>query len=305
MRTLYIGFSFLILLVLSPVIAAPIYALENTQETTEVSFFVDAINISGNIKTSFDFILNNLTFSSGSTIRFDEIEESRLKLEATWLFSSVNLSFKKGREKGHVIVEVALIEYDSLTYGANLGFGQRVLQGDTLKYDNYIGFWANNSNLFGYGKTGELGINRYASTPFSRGVINGTYDILMLKAQYIDPKLFQSSKYFFKINTTFIDFGHESSSRYQMGAELGRRLISEHYFSFGGFYTPPSEKLDSDKEVFIAYGFDNQDDAIFPTSGSAYVLRLSCGTYRGIGKEGRIKYDVQELTILFFMDFLF
>ena len=117
-------------------------------------------------------------------------------------------------------------------------------------------------------------------------MVGGTRYTLSL--EYYDPHLFDSSLYYFRaklnhrkgrnspISNLTIDQqepleprGTNRSGTSPVFLEVGRRFGSHSYFSIdlGGYYT----SSDDTNGLGINYGWDSQDDSLFPTQGSVFA----------------------------------
>src|SRR5262249_45943548 len=85
-------------------------------------FFIEQIEIVGNAKTHRSVILKKLVVAVGDLVDESLIEESRLRLLNTGFFQQVELSLRRGSERGQVLLVVEVVErntilIDDLYYG--------------------------------------------------------------------------------------------------------------------------------------------------------------------------------------------
>jgi outer membrane protein assembly factor BamA len=92
-------------------VAAPLVAQESARAP---SYFVESIELRGNLKTQADLVLEELLFSPNSLFSEELAEGSKLRLLATGLFSSVDIRLRKGSARGQVVVIVELEERNTL-----------------------------------------------------------------------------------------------------------------------------------------------------------------------------------------------
>jgi outer membrane protein assembly factor BamA len=71
---------------------------------------IDNIICSGNVTTDCKIIGRELYLEPGQKISEVEITNARIRLSLLGLFDAVNIQLKKGQERGHVVVDVGVIE---------------------------------------------------------------------------------------------------------------------------------------------------------------------------------------------------
>jgi outer membrane protein assembly factor BamA len=115
----------------------PLTGIESAQ-------FIEAIEVIGNAKTERTVIMRRLLVEVGDLVNDDRIEESRLRLLNTGYFKSVELSLRRGSERGRVMLVIEVAERNTILIDdLYLGFSSRT--------PFYGGFGIGESNFLGNG----------------------------------------------------------------------------------------------------------------------------------------------------------
>ena len=272
--------SFLVGAVFATLVPFLSFAEDSKQEP---QLIVQDVQCKGNTATSCPFIVSFLYLSNGSKINEDEIQNAKLRLSSLANFKSVDIHLEKGSEVGQAIVVIGVVEASPISTEVSVG---TILRNSDLSMK--AAGRVSHQNLFGKGKILDFDIG--ARVPDS----SDTGRLYSSRLQYVDPNVLGSKKFFLiggisykNYLYTFRDDYHYSTE--ELGADLsvGRRLWDFSYLTLGYQYRPiskietsrPTEdgtkttKRDSNKKsVAIAYGWNSEDDAFFPTRGSRFNL---------------------------------
>jgi outer membrane translocation and assembly module TamA len=267
------------------VLLAPLAAFAQAPPAADPPLVVESLECRGNVITSCRFILGHLYLSEGD--RLDEEEVQNAKLRLLWLrnFSSVSIYLEKGSERGRARVVVEVVEASAvnkeLTYGF---FSQNGSVGQLIQ-----GRWTE-QNLFGNGKV--LDFKASLVTPFG----GDKQSQHLVQLSYIDPNLFDSKRYYFSTDLSFLDLDINRENddlidvrQVALNLNFGRRVWDFSYFTAGFQYRPVSDRFwsirqedgefekthDSSRGSFIvSYGWNSRDDQYFPTRGSSFGLTV-------------------------------
>lgn len=106
--------------------------------------FIEAIEIIGNAKTERTVIMRRLQVAIGDLVDEEKIEESRLRLLNTGYFKAVELSLRRGSQRGRVMLVIEVAERNTILIDdLYLGFSSRT--------PFYGGFGIGESNFLGNG----------------------------------------------------------------------------------------------------------------------------------------------------------
>jgi outer membrane protein assembly factor BamA len=257
---------------------------------------VQDIRCEGNEKVSCDFIRGHLHLSPGAALDEDEIRNAELRLSALRYFDSVAIHLEKGAQRGAVIVVIEVAENSPLVTETIAGGSSRLEVGHAL-----VGSRIAHQNLFGEGKLADL--TAVASVPTGGPGRNESYSVSL---RYVDPLMFDSRRWFgiaaagwnkFDFEDQYGNFAHTEAL--SLGATAGWRFADFSYLS-GGVSYRPSVELSSgrwlrdgtfevrdgrnlDYGFEITYGWNSEDDLLFPTQGS--TLEVSVGAVHGDATE--------------------
>ncbi len=247
---------------------------------------VESLECRGNVSTSCRFILGHLYLAEGDRVDEEEIQNAKLRL--LWLrnFSSVSIYLEKGSQRGRARVVIEVVESSSINKELTLGFfSQNGAVGQLLQGR------LTDQNLFGNGKV--LDFRASLATPL--GGERQSQRVAQLS--YVDPHLFDSKRYYFSSDLTWLDTHVERENgdeiditRAAVNLNFGRRLWDFSYVSAGFQYRPVSDAFwrirqsdgqfettvdRSHSSLIVAYGWNSTDDQYFPTRGSSFRVILA------------------------------
>jgi outer membrane translocation and assembly module TamA len=260
---------------------------------------VQDIRCEGNQRVACDFIRGHLYLSPGDALDEDEIRNAELRLSALRYFGTVGIHLEKGAQRGAVIVVIDVTETSPLVMETVAGGSYRLENGRML-----VGSRIAHQNLFGEGKLADL--TAVAGVPISGPGRDEWYSVSL---RYVDPLLFDSRRWFGIVNADWSKFDYEDQygnfahrEAFSLGATAGWRFADFSYLtarvslwpSFeassgfwlrdGTFEVRGGRNLDYSFE--FAYGWNSEDDLLFPTQGS--TLELNAGLAHGDDTEFRI-----------------
>jgi outer membrane translocation and assembly module TamA len=264
---------------------APLAALAQAPPPADPPLIVESLECRGNVITSCRFILGHLYLSEGDRLDEEEIQNAKLRL--LWLrnFSSVSIYLEKGSQRGRARVVVEVVEASAVNKELTFGvFSQNGATGQLIQ-----GRWTD-QNLFGNGKV--LDFKASLVTPFGGDEQNQR----LAQLSYIDPHLFDSKRYYFSTNLSFLDLDINRENgdlidvrQVAFDVNFGRRLWDFSYITAGFQYRPVSDRfwsirqddgsfeetVDGSRGSFIvSYGWNSRDDQYFPTRGSSFGLTV-------------------------------
>jgi outer membrane protein assembly factor BamA len=253
---------------------------------------VQDIRCAGNQQVSCDFIRGHLHLKAGDELDEDEIRNAELRLSALRFFGSVGIHLEKGARRGSVIVVIDVTEISPLVMETVAGGSYRLENGRML-----VGSRIAHQNLFGKGKLAD--ITAVAGVPISGPGRNELYSVSL---RYVDPLLFDSRRWFgilaadwskFDYEDQYGNFTHEEAL--SLRATAGWRFADFSYLTAGLSYWPSIELSSGrwlrdgtfdlndgrnlDGDFRIAYGWNSEDDLLFPTQGS--TLEVNVGLAHG------------------------
>jgi outer membrane protein assembly factor BamA len=257
---------------------------------------VQDVRCEGNEKVACDFIRGHLHLSPGAVLDEDEIRNAELRLSALRYFDSVAIHLEKGSRRGAVIVVIAVTENSPLVMETVMGGSYRMDVGHIL-----VGSRIAHQNLFGEGKFADL--TAVAGVPTGGPGRNETYNVSL---RYVDPMMFDSRRWFgilgagwnkFDFEDQYGNFAH--TDMLQLGATAGWRFADFSYLTAGLNYRPDIELSSGrwlrdgtfevndgrnlDYAFNLAYGWNSEDDLLFPTQGSTF--EVSAGLVHGDATE--------------------
>lgn len=275
------------------------------------TLIIDNIICQGNTSTECSFVTKKYYQQIGDVLDTDEISDAKLRLGTLIQFKSVNIHLEKGTQRGHVVVvfninEASNIQYDlGLSYAWNeFAYNNSIsttstsslpaLNGKITDF-NFLGTGKELSFLFSGTRsflTNELNFENntssesYDSNRFSVGL------------SYYDPHFFNSSYYYLTAsvlhseNESSYVQGNDYRGSTNVDASFGRRFGRHSYFSIdvaSRFYTsyelrPLLEDSENKTEMIerhdqhttyaMTYGWNSEDDVLFPTQGSVFSTSI-------------------------------
>lgn len=146
--------------------------------TPTVRYALDAVQVRGNGKTSDRVILRFVPFIAGDSLNVNDprLQLTRYRLLGTGFFRNVTLSLEKGKQRGHVVLVVDVVERNTIVV-SDLWMGLSAsadTRGEQQLLSPYAGLDAAETNLLGSGIT--LG----GAAAFSK-------DQLAFAARFFDP----------------------------------------------------------------------------------------------------------------------
>lgn len=273
----------LILLILLPVAT---YAQEVEPENFHENYIIDSIECAGNLSTDCEIIKREIYQNIGDKLDEEEVSNSKIRLQLLGLFKSVDLSLKKGIDRGHVVLSVEVAEDNPFfsettvmtSYFKSSGFSGLNSLGVALKFGH--------RNLFGKGKVLQ-------TTLEPNGIMYPDYKSYSGNIEYIDPHLFGHKRYFLsaKLQYTFNDYDLPSTSYSRTknstsySLNIGHRIFDFSHIGVGvsqGNSKTISrngendllieETTESKPSYTLNYGWNSEDDPYFPTEGSKFDL---------------------------------
>jgi outer membrane protein insertion porin family len=162
-------------------------------------YHLDGIEIRGNDRTADRVVLRYVPFRNGDVLDVDdpELELTRYRLLGTGFFSSVQLSLRKGSERGSAILVVEVVERNTFIV-QNLWMGVAAdedEEGNAEPISAYVGLRAAETNLAGTGIALGAGIALAADqlslrTDFADPTFAGTDWSATAHVHYIDARDF-------------------------------------------------------------------------------------------------------------------
>jgi outer membrane protein assembly factor BamA len=156
------------------------------EEQGALKYALDDIEVRGNSKTRSRVVLRYVPFRPGDIFDVDDprVELTRYRLLGTGFFLDVQLSLRKGKLRGHVVLIVEVVERNTLVVN-DLWMGLAATAntvGQALPLTAYAGVDAAETNLAGTGMT--LGA--------AAGIAHDQY---ALRLRFFDPSLFLGSQW--------------------------------------------------------------------------------------------------------------
>ena len=152
--------------------------MSSDTEGTYLRYELENIEIRGNERTSERVILRYVKFRPGDVVDVDdpELELMRYRLLGTGFFQHVNLSLRKGAERGEVVLVIDVVERNTIVV-SDLWMGLSAdadTEGNARPLSAYAGAYVAETNLAGTGIT--LG-----------GGMGFAQDQLALRTRFFDP----------------------------------------------------------------------------------------------------------------------
>ena len=247
--------------------------------TPDLPLVVEALECRGNASTSCTFILGQVYLAEGDPVDEEELQNAKLRLLFLRNFESVSIYLEKGSARGKARVVIEVTEANPLT--TELGYGLAFL-GSSVGHT--LDGRATHYNLLGTGKIFD--VRASATMPITGPEIEEYF----VRAQFIDPHLFDSKRAFFSAGASYLysnvvrsngDVIHNQQGSFD--ATLGYRVWDFSYFTVGYQRRPLVERnatvrqrdgrFDTSKGrrsgvLVYGFGWNSEDDAYFPTRGS-------------------------------------
>lgn len=158
--------------------SAPAAAPDGRSASAKVRYTLEGIELRGNTRTTPRVVLRYVKFRAGDVLDVDdpEIELVRYRLLGTGFFSSVQLSLRKGRERGSAVLVIDVVERNTLVL-QNLWLGiaaDEDTAGNSKPQSAFLGAQIAETNLLGSGITVGAGVGVAA-------------DQVTLRARFFDP----------------------------------------------------------------------------------------------------------------------
>jgi outer membrane protein assembly factor BamA len=255
---------------------------------------VQEIRCTGNSHVSCDFIRGHLHLNAGATLDEEEIRNAELRLSALRYFDSATIHLEKGAARGAVVVVIDVAENNPVRVDTVVGASHRL---DVGRFT--VGSRIAHQNLFGEGKFAD--VTAVATVPVSGPGRNESYFVL---TRYVDPMLFDSRRWFGFVAASwnkgdFEDqYGNFSHTEIlDLFAVAGWRFADFSYLTAGVSHRPSvdvsyghwlrdgrfevGDGRDQDYWFGISYGWNSEDDLLFPTQGSTF--NVNAGLNHGDG----------------------
>lgn len=252
------------------------------------SLQVQEIRCSGNANITCDFIRDHLYLKAGDHLDEEEIRNAELRLSALRNFDSVSIHLEKGAQRGQVIVVIGVTENSPIAMEWVTGGSYRMEAGHVL-----AGGRIAHQNLFGEGKFAD--VTAVTRVPLSGKGRNETYDFVV---RYADPLLFGSRRWYGIAAAgwhkgDYIDqYGNFASlDTLQLDLAAGWRFADFSYLTSGFTYRPgltlstgrwlrdgtfeTDNGDDLEYSFNLTYGWNSEDDLLFPTQGSTFTFGTS------------------------------
>jgi len=255
------------------------------QEYEPEDLIIDSIECVGNTNTDCEIIKKEFYIKPGEKINEEEIQNARIRLQLLNLFKSIDITLQKGIEKGHVVIRTEVIEDNPIFFETSLGVNLKYLSSRSM---NNLALAFGHRNLFGKGKQLKLEFEPIKLFDRKDELIGGGLE-------YIDPHLFDQQKLFLitKIMYYFQDVSrtskylNTSNKSLMTFAALGYRIFYFSYLKIGTESSktnllvrdtesePFQDYINSSQRNFIGYGWNNENDNLFPTDGSNFDFNYS------------------------------
>ena len=130
---------------------------DDAPEAGTLRYTLDGIDVRGNTRTSDGVVRRYVPFEAGDTLDVadPELELLRYRLLGTGFFSEVRISLRKGRERGHAVLVVDVVERNTLVV-QHVAMGiaaDEDAEGNSEPITPFLGVRAAETNLAGTGVT--------------------------------------------------------------------------------------------------------------------------------------------------------
>ncbi len=276
-----------IFLLLLSLISVSVFAEE---ESTSSSLIIENIICHGNKKTSCEFIKKNFLQEIGEVLDSNEVTDARLRLGSLLRFKHVRVQLDKGSEKGKIVVAFIVKEAGQYQLGIDLSY---LRYHDTGKWPQHIDGYLQlptvtltDLNVFGSGKIVSLELRGVRTRSRSSKEYDEDRTGTEYTVNYFDQNLFGSKNYYLNFLSSVKSYGFdefrdplveeedfvtlsddEYTNRTETRFEFGRRLDDGAYFEIAAY---------TDEDYYgFSYGWNTEDDAVFPTRGSQFKISSS------------------------------
>lgn len=253
------------------------------QESTPEDLIIDAIECNGNTRTNCEIIKSEIYLNPGDQLNEEEVKNAKFRLQLLNLFKSVDLNLVKGSQRGHVVLNVEVVE-DSPLFSETSFYAGPLERSDMYRS---LSVKVGHRNLLGQGKVLQATISPNDLLKINDSAFNGAIE-------YIDPHLFGYKKLFF--NARFDHYLYKDKNnndddyvidKYEnkLTTDLGLRVFDFSHVSIGtikdySYYlfreslTQSSfqSKMQERNTYTFNYGWNSQDDYYFPTEGSTFDI---------------------------------
>jgi outer membrane protein assembly factor BamA len=257
---------------------APLFCAAGPKEGS--GLIVEDIRCKGNVVSSCPFIRGYLHLAPGDRLNEGEIQNAKLRLASLPDFISADIHLAKGSQKGKVLVILEVLEADRVENEFTTGTSSRL-----SSYSQTIEGRIADHDVFGTRNTLNLDVE--GIVPLGGLTRDGIYSRL----QFVDPKLFDASRYFLiagvayqNSRTDYPNGDFDKTDQLGIDISVGRRVFDYSYVTLGYLHRAISDSVsqyrgrsgvfstdtnpNSDKGLSFGYGWDSEDDPYFPTRGS-------------------------------------
>jgi outer membrane protein assembly factor BamA len=246
---------------------------------------IEALECRGNSRTPCDYILSHVELAVGENVDERAIDDARYRLASLPNFSSVDIYLVRGSDKGQARVIVEVVERDPLATEFVVGSSYYL-----SSISQRLAGRVMHQNLFGTGRILEAFVD--TRIPLR----DPPRKTLHVRAQYVDPHLFDANRYYFIAGVSHSDDRIEErngsrGTRNETGADIavGRRVWDFSYVALGYRYNwessssnylclrrDPCEFEDVSRThiAALSYGWNSEDDPYFPTQGSRFAANV-------------------------------
>lgn len=100
----------------TPAVPEPNAEASSNEEPAKVRYILDAVNLQGNTKTRSSVVFRYVPFAPGDVLDVDDprLTLTRYRLLGTGFFRDVTLSLSRGKEHGHVVLNIDVAERNTL-----------------------------------------------------------------------------------------------------------------------------------------------------------------------------------------------
>ena len=239
---------------------------------------IERIACTGNVSTSCDFILGYLYSSAGDPVNETEIQNAKLRLQGLRNFSSVDIYLRRGSKRGRAIILVEVQEANPISTAFTAATESRVASIGQVFSGRLTDY-----NLLGAGQI--LDFQLETRVPVRGATQRDTY----AAAQYVEPHLLLSKRYYLTASLSYFDSHYElkngdlyTERMLAADATIGRRMwefgyvaagvqlrpienvLCTYHSGYGGFTTVRDISLAAPE---LSFGW-NTEDSDFPTRGS-------------------------------------
>jgi outer membrane protein assembly factor BamA len=132
-------------------------AVHDSQAREPLRYFLDGVEVRGNVKTRSATILRHVPFIAGDVLDVDDprLLLTRYRLIGTGFFRDVELSLRRGESRGHVVLVIQVVERNTIIVNElSMGIGSDAdTDGQTRPLTAYAGVSVAETHLGGTGIT--------------------------------------------------------------------------------------------------------------------------------------------------------